>query len=123
MRGTIIHEKHPCPTPRTNEQRAGTLWQCDVCYKVWEAQADVGQGRVTWFWTTVADPSRDAALAEATAQQHPAVDAALRDALTAWTLAGPMPDYHEQMRHEVRRRMPLLGGALDRAASAEGRAR
>ena len=35
--------------------------------------------------------------------------------LRAWADMGPAPDYHIQQRREVRRRMPVLGAAIERA--------
>ena len=32
----------------------------------------------------------------------------------AWTVPGPVPGLHEQMRRNIRHDMPLLGRALDR---------
>ena len=37
--------------------------------------------------------------------------------VAAWTRPGPRPDLHRRCRAEVRRLMPLLGRALDRAAT------
>lgn len=34
---------------------------------------------------------------------------------SAWTDAGPMPDYHEHMKTKLRREWPTLGDALDQA--------
>lgn len=34
---------------------------------------------------------------------------------------GPHPAYHEEMRNQVRHAMPLLGRALDQAATKTGR--
>lgn len=40
---------------------------------------------------------------------------ALEAALQAWTTPGPDPFYHEAVKDGIRRLMPLLARALDRA--------
>lgn len=35
---------------------------------------------------------------------------------SAWTDAGPMPDYHEHMKTKLRRDWPVLANALDEAS-------
>lgn len=44
-------------------------------------------------------------------------------AIEAWKNHGPNPAWHDQMRDRVRRTMPLLGRALDRAVIDAHRAR
>lgn len=46
---------------------------------------------------------------------------ALEAALQAWTNYGPDPFYHEAVKDGIRRLMPLLGRALDRAAQEQGK--
>ena len=41
----------------------------------------------------------------------------LQAALMAWVVAGEQPGWHRQAQDAVRRAMPLLGRALDRAAA------
>lgn len=40
--------------------------------------------------------------------------------LAAWTDAGRVPEYHYAMQGELRRRWPVLAGALDSLAAAKG---
>lgn len=46
---------------------------------------------------------------------------ALEAALWAWTTPGPDPFYHEAVKDDIRRLMPLLGRALDRAEQERGK--
>lgn len=51
-------------------------------------------------------------MSEAMYDHLPALEAALQ----AWAEPGPDPFYHEAVKDGIRRLMPLLGKALDRAA-------
>lgn len=46
------------------------------------------------------------------------LDHALADALAAWVGPGPDAAYHDRMKRQVRRELPVLANALDRAAEA-----
>lgn len=55
-------------------------------------------------------PTTDRALRKY--DRHPATEAAV----LAWATPGPHPAWHREAQEEVRRAMPLLARALDRAA-------
>lgn len=40
----------------------------------------------------------------------------LQAIVAAWTVPGPAPDVHRRAQEKVRRQMPVLARALDRAA-------
>ena len=48
---------------------------------------------------------------------------ALAAIVSAWTVPGPRPRWHQAAQGEVRRAMPVLARALDRAAAEARRTR
>lgn len=55
----IIYTPHDCDTP-DGDLRDGTLWQCDVCETIWEADR-----RLIGEWKKIAQPRRGRIVADA----------------------------------------------------------
>lgn len=55
----IIYTPHDCETPE-GDLRDGTLWQCDVCETIWEADR-----RLIGEWKKIAQPRRGRIVADA----------------------------------------------------------
>ena len=61
----IIYTPHDCEPPE-GFQQPGTLWQCDICETIWEADSPYIEGD----WGKIDEPRRDQCLAEARQRQN-----------------------------------------------------